>query len=706
MTIAEKNLIFAVFTGAAIFVLLGGVFAVAATDFNSIAPLIISACIALLLIAIAGLFGPKPTQKRTTKSAKRAGYTPNNAPIRRAVAHPMLPAPKPMPAPQAETLPMSPQRQFEQPIVKAINDVWQFCTSGVNNAQLYSIDIGRPHWFSSSVVFPLSLTSSLRTPEHDALVMRRFQPALRDVLTNIARSEENKVKARQTSVEIVDGHYNVVVRAPGKAPDMHISKMIRYAKAGAQLGKADRTGDLYGLLGLDRKDEPVYLDMALTPVSLFVGKTGSGKTSAAMGMLTSLLSANSPDRVHLYVVAFRANQWRTFAELPHCKAVEYETGRITALCQRLADEAQQRAGIDADNSHPSVILFVDDLSGISKMDAWPDIRDALTQLTMSGGGARYYTVITTHRTTEAGGVGVGARAITLNAGARIATNTAGGPSIMADHLGVTQTQAENTPMPQARSEAAISFDGEPPTIVQTVYALGHEVADVLNIAEQNTAVDKQSVTQSRRGDGEYGRLHYTTTPQERNAYTDAYTGTTPTTPPITPEPHTENGHNGRGDVTKVDRYIDADTRRDVRARDGDICQWCNGEGSDDDGPDGHTWEYDHVIPVSRGGGNNIDNVVLSCRTCNRRKSDMLPADFVAERLLSADGVVPPVRKVGNRYRPSAWDSIQLWAASNVGRTVSDIAEMAMGNKSSHNVKRCREWIEAGKRLCESLRGQE
>ena len=32
---------------------------------------------------------------------------------------------------------------------------------------------------------------------------------------------------------------------------------------------------------------------------------------------------------------------------------------------------------------------------------------------------------------------------------------------------------------------------------------------------------------------------------------------------------------------------------------------------------------DHIVPVSRGGTNNIENLQAMCRTCNMRKSDKI-----------------------------------------------------------------------------------
>jgi 5-methylcytosine-specific restriction endonuclease McrA len=40
---------------------------------------------------------------------------------------------------------------------------------------------------------------------------------------------------------------------------------------------------------------------------------------------------------------------------------------------------------------------------------------------------------------------------------------------------------------------------------------------------------------------------------------------------------------------------------------------------------------DHVIPISRGGLNTIENVVPSCAPCNQSKHNALPEEFLARR---------------------------------------------------------------------------
>lgn len=44
-----------------------------------------------------------------------------------------------------------------------------------------------------------------------------------------------------------------------------------------------------------------------------------------------------------------------------------------------------------------------------------------------------------------------------------------------------------------------------------------------------------------------------------------------------------------------------------------------------------SFEIDHVQPVSKGGTNEPDNLVASCRSCNGEKGDMTLKEFRAHR---------------------------------------------------------------------------
>lgn len=63
------------------------------------------------------------------------------------------------------------------------------------------------------------------------------------------------------------------------------------------------------------------------------------------------------------------------------------------------------------------------------------------------------------------------------------------------------------------------------------------------------------------------------------------------------------------------KAISKKTRFEVFKRDGFCCQYCSSR------PPSVPLEIDHIIPVSKGGENDIDNLITACFECNRGKSD-------------------------------------------------------------------------------------
>lgn len=69
------------------------------------------------------------------------------------------------------------------------------------------------------------------------------------------------------------------------------------------------------------------------------------------------------------------------------------------------------------------------------------------------------------------------------------------------------------------------------------------------------------------------------------------------------------------DITEARRRaIPGEIRAFVWQRDDGRCVQC---GSEDD------LQFDHVIPVAKGGGNAVDNIQILCGDCNRQKSDSI-----------------------------------------------------------------------------------
>lgn len=72
------------------------------------------------------------------------------------------------------------------------------------------------------------------------------------------------------------------------------------------------------------------------------------------------------------------------------------------------------------------------------------------------------------------------------------------------------------------------------------------------------------------------------------------------------------------------RQMTAATRAFVLERDGYRCTYC--------GTTEGAMEVDHVLAVSRGGSDSLENLVCACFPCNRSKGSRLLADWLSERV--------------------------------------------------------------------------
>ncbi len=94
-------------------------------------------------------------------------------------------------------------------------------------------------------------------------------------------------------------------------------------------------------------------------------------------------------------------------------------------------------------------------------------------------------------------------------------------------------------------------------------------------------------------------------------------------------------------------------RRNLFKRDDHTCQYCGTRSND--------LTLDHVLPRSRGGPTNWDNVVACCKRCNARKRDRTPDEAgmalqrrpYAPRFIfsSAYGVLPDIDPIWEKYLP-------------------------------------------------------
>ena len=67
------------------------------------------------------------------------------------------------------------------------------------------------------------------------------------------------------------------------------------------------------------------------------------------------------------------------------------------------------------------------------------------------------------------------------------------------------------------------------------------------------------------------------------------------------------------------RNVSLSTRTKVLERDNYTCQMCGRNFKED----GVKLEVDHIMPVAKGGSDNISNLQTLCFDCNRGKSDKI-----------------------------------------------------------------------------------
>jgi hypothetical protein len=96
------------------------------------------------------------------------------------------------------------------------------------------------------------------------------------------------------------------------------------------------------------------------------------------------------------------------------------------------------------------------------------------------------------------------------------------------------------------------------------------------------------------------------------------------------------------------RRIPLSVQKEVRQRAAGLCEYCHTQ---------EAWQYvlftiDHIIPLSTGGADTIENLALACFHCNRR---------IANKLFAADPVSDQKVSIFNP-RQDSWSQHFIWAA--------------------------------------------
>lgn len=78
----------------------------------------------------------------------------------------------------------------------------------------------------------------------------------------------------------------------------------------------------------------------------------------------------------------------------------------------------------------------------------------------------------------------------------------------------------------------------------------------------------------------------------------------------------------------MSKEISTRKRMILREKHGNVCQICGKEVEEKE------MCVEHVIPKSKGGNNSIENLSLTCRTCNLKKGVSKSCDFKTSKIIS------------------------------------------------------------------------
>lgn len=126
------------------------------------------------------------------------------------------------------------------------------------------------------------------------------------------------------------------------------------------------------------------------------------------------------------------------------------------------------------------------------------------------------------------------------------------------------------------------------------------------------------------------------------------------------------------------RSISRRQQEQIRRRAQELCEYCH---------TAEQWQYvpftvDHILPVSLGGSNRLDNLALACFHCNRRKTDRLMAIDPEEG--TTVPLFHPRRDIWRDHFVWSGDGLRIIGLTPVGRAT--IEALALNRERVVNIR--------------------
>jgi hypothetical protein len=116
-------------------------------------------------------------------------------------------------------------------------------------------------------------------------------------------------------------------------------------------------------------------------------------------------------------------------------------------------------------------------------------------------------------------------------------------------------------------------------------------------------------------------------------------------------------------------YIPVEVRRMVIERAQERCEYCQSRADFTT----ETFAIEHVVPLSRGGTDDIDNLALACSGCNSRKYNKTEVyDLISNQMVR---LFNPRLQLWNKHFVWGESYTQLVGVTDIGRATVDALQM-------------------------------
>lgn len=190
-------------------------------------------------------------------------------------------------------------------------------------------------------------------------------------------------------------------------------KNVSFAKVIKSHAYQNFSGTLPLLLGEDTIGNDVVVDLARMPHLLIAGSTGSGKSVALNGMLTSMLCWHRPDELRLVLIDPKRLEFAPFADIPHLLfPIITDSRKVAPVLRYVVKEMEERyermAKAGARNifdyhammgekySMPFLVIVIDELADLM-MTAGREIEDLITRIAQMARAAGIHMMVATQR---------------------------------------------------------------------------------------------------------------------------------------------------------------------------------------------------------------------------------------------------------------------------------------------------------------------